>query len=527
MAAALRQHDDSTLSAGPTSAPVLSSPSSPGDTRFGRDLCTRIHGVWYDLSKFASVHPGGPVALQLACGRDATVLLHAHHPFANARRLGALLATMRAAPAMQAQLDRDFPDALEPLPEGYAFDLRNAASRLGLGIEGGGGGALDPFEADVKALFRKYFEAEAQRRGVSFREAMKCPPERWLLFVALGVAAVLLGALPMLSAWPPSLVIGPTLMWFWQVNFFHDAAHFALSSDWRVNSLLSYLAPWFSSPLEWYHQHVIGHHVYTNVPERDPDLYHSRLAWRFQRSTKWLPAHAAMQWTTPLVWAVAVPSLALVRPFTTRATMSYNDCVRLWRVSRARLAAHIAGRVATALFVWGWPFVAFAGRSYPLSTTLAFSLVPYPVFSLWFMLCSQINHHSPETSEAHDANWYRHQVVTSQDVAPSSFVAFLVSGGLNLQIEHHLFPAVNHWHLRALQPKVQALCKRHGLHYPISQSFAEAVAKIWSHMAELSRKDASERAGIKAHTSRSRTEPHRVRAEYHDRDGHQRVRIPH
>ena len=163
-----------------------------------------------------------------------------------------------------------------------------------------------------------------------------------------------------------------------------------------------------------------------------------------------------MEWTTPLVWAVAVPSLALVRPLTTRLTMSYNDCVRLWVISPARLALHLLGRAATAAFVWGWPFVAFAGRGYPLSTTLLFSLAPYPVFSLWFMLCSQINHHSIETSEAHNANWYRHQVLTSQDVAPQSFLAFLISGGLNLQIEHHLFPTINHWHLRALQPKVRA-----------------------------------------------------------------------
>ena len=379
----------------------------------------RIHGVWYDASRFSQHHPGGPLALQLGVGRDATVLFHAHHPFADARALAALLAGMRVPDAAgQAALDRAYPTALVPLPEGYAFDLRSAAASIGAAPPPSSSGSssssssaassvsslaappVDGFEADVKALFREYFEAEAARRGISFREATKCPPERWLLFAALGAAAALLGVLPLYRAWLPSLVLGPTLLWIWQVNFFHDAAHFAVSSDWRVNALLSYLAPWFSSPLEWYHQHVIGHHVYTNVPERDPDLYHSRLLWRFQRSSKWLPPHAAMEWTTPLVWAVAVPSLAIVRPFTTRLTMSYNDCVQLWQVSPARLAVHFAGRVATAAFVWGWPFVAFAGRGYALSTTLAFAIVPYLVFSLWFMLCSQINHHSPETSEA-------------------------------------------------------------------------------------------------------------------------------
>jgi delta11-fatty-acid desaturase len=458
----------------------------------------RIHGAWYDASPSAWAHPGGPVALQLGVGRDATVLFHAHHPFTDARRLQSLLAGMRVAdPAAQAALDRAFPDALVPLPEGYEFDMRAAAQRLGLGDKGAAPAAADPFETDVKALVADYLAAEAARRGVSLRDAAKQPPERWALFWLLGALAMLGGVLPLYWAWTPAVVIGPTLLWVWQVNFFHDAAHFSISSDWRLNAFLSYLAPWFSSPLEWYHQHVIGHHVYTNVPERDPDLYHSRLLWRFQRSSKWLPAHAFMEWTTPLVWAVAVPSLALVRPLTTRLTMSYNDCVQLWRVSPARLALHLLGRAATAAFVWGWPFVAFAGRGYPLSKTLLFSLAPYPVFSLWFMLCSQINHHSPETSEARHANWYRHQVMTSQDVAPQSFLAFVVSGGLNLQIEHHLFPALNHWHLRRLQPKVQALCRKHGVHYPQSASFGEAVGKIWEHMHELADPQASARAGVK------------------------------
>jgi delta11-fatty-acid desaturase len=504
----------------------------------------RIHGSWYDASRFA--HPGGPVALQLGLGRDATVLFHAHHPLTDARRLQQLLAGMRVEDAAaQAALDRAYPDALVPLPEGYDFDLRAAAQRLGLGPGGAAPAPVDPFEADVKALVADYLAGEARRRGISPREAAKQPPERWALFWLLGALALLGGVLPLYLAWPPAVLLGPTLLWVWQVNFFHDAAHFSISSDWRVNALLSYLAPWFSSPLEWYHQHVIGHHIYTNVPERDPDLYHSRLLWRFQRASKWLPAHAAMEWTTPLIWAVAVPSLALVRPLTTRLSMSYNDCVRLWVVSPARLALHLLGRAATAAFVWGWPFAAFAGRGYPLSTTLLFSLVPYAVFSLWFMLCSQINHHSIETSEARSANWYRHQVLTSQDVAPQSFLAFIVSGGLNLQIEHHLFPAVNHWHLRALQPKVrggrrphvhalrarararassssssssflslslphmharpstlrgpqvQALCKKHGVHYPISVSFAEAVGKIWAHMHELADPDASSKGGVK------------------------------
>jgi fatty acid desaturase len=451
----------------------------------GNDVFTRIHGSWYDLRRFSSFHPGGPIALQLSYGRDSTLLFHSHHPFTDPVKLGAMLQSMKASPEAQARLNKEFPEALIPLPEGFEFDIRHAASSLGLSsIET----RMDPFEAELKQLYRSYFEEESKRRNVSFREASKCVPERWLISILLGFAAIFLGVIPMVNGYIPGIIIAPTLVWVWQVNYFHDAAHFSVSTDWRVNAFWSYLAPWFSSPFEWYHQHVIGHHIFTNIPDRDPDLYHSRLVWRFQHRDLWIPVHAAMYYLTLVFWSVATSSLAFVRPITTTITKDYNKCVRIWRTSVLRYAVHFIGRILTAALVFLWPLLAFEGKNYPLSKILAFSIIPNIIFSLWFMLCSQVNHHSDETSEAHDSNWYRHQVVTSQNVAPESFFAFIISGGLNLQIEHHLFPMVNHWHLIKLQPHVQALCVKHGVHYTRSESFLEAVIKIWSHMSIMKKK---------------------------------------
>ena len=65
-----------------------------------------------------------------------------------------------------------------------------------------------------------------------------------------------------------TLLATPITYWIFGVNVFHDASHFALSRDWRINCLGTYVGWWFSSPLEWYHQHVIGHHAYPNIPHR-------------------------------------------------------------------------------------------------------------------------------------------------------------------------------------------------------------------------------------------------------------------
>jgi delta11-fatty-acid desaturase len=107
------------------------------------------------------------------------------------------------------------------------------------------------------------------------------------------------------------------------------------------------------------------------------------------------------------------------------------------------------------------------------------------LFSLQFMACSQVNHLTPDCAHASSTNYYRHQIVTAQDFMVHSPLAFWLSGGLNLQIEHHLFPTVCHCHLRQLQPKVQALCEKHGVPYAVARSYADAYALHKQHTSDM------------------------------------------
>jgi fatty acid desaturase len=54
--------------------------------------------------------------------------------------------------------------------------------------------------------------------------------------------------------------------------------------------------------------------------------------------------------------------------------------------------------------------------------------------------------------------------------------------GLNMQVEHHLFPSVNHCHLHRLVPRVRALCAKHKVPYPESTSMFEALKKHVHHL---------------------------------------------
>lgn len=81
-----------------------------------------------------------------------------------------------------------------------------------------------------------------------------------------------------------------------------------------------------------------------------------------------------------------------------------------------------------------------------------------------------------------DNNWAVHQLYTTSDYAPKSKIFSLFIGGLNYQVEHHLFPNISHIHYSKISNIVQAKAKEYGLPYHVNKSFAQAV---WQHIKML------------------------------------------
>ena len=111
-------------------------------------LLTRIHGKWYDLSNFK--HPGGPVALGLAKGRDATALFESHHYFIPRKKLLQILAKYEVPPDEAATLS-----TLDKRDNGQPYDWS--------GID------KDGFAIELRELVVDYFTTLANERGIRRR----------------------------------------------------------------------------------------------------------------------------------------------------------------------------------------------------------------------------------------------------------------------------------------------------------------------------------------------------------------------
>lgn len=203
---------------------------------------------------------------------------------------------------------------------------------------------------------------------------------------------------------------------------------------------------------------------------------------REHKSVKWRPVHKHQHGASfYFVWSVAV-GLGMQVLSDVRANLkgSYNNVVPYQKLEPARLYAHVIGRALYVGTLFVWPYYAF-----PFWKGFIFAVVPICLFSWSFMLNSQINHLTESTAHASSPNFLKHQVLTAQDFGVGRMWCNWYSGGLNQQIEHHMFPCVNHCHLPALAPKVEAICAKHGVQYNKVSGYREAMASHLRHTEKM------------------------------------------
>jgi len=413
----------------------------------------------------------------LKCGesRDATALFESHHPFTNRKYLESILEKHEVNPNERDDcflLDAKDKESVFQWPE---FEAKSAADKQA---------PVTDFAHELRTKVQGYLQGEAKRRGVPLLEASKCTPARKVELALL--ACIFISTLPahFRGEWW-TLLATPLTYWILGVNTFHDGSHFGLARDWRINHLGTYIGWWFSSPLVWYHQHVIGHHAYPNIPHRDPDLYHNGTFERHTKTLRHKPLHRHQASTWFPIWFIGTFAMNFLKPIQLLVTGKYNRAVGLTQYPLSRIVQHIAGRVLVFCICHVWQFFVF--DSY-LKAYL-FSAIPVGIVSLCFMVSSQMNHLTHDCIDVSDNDFYKHQVRTSHSFMDDGIfgrLTFLFTGGLNLQIEHHLFPCINHCHLPRIRPIVKATCKKYGVKYPESSGLVEAFGKYINHMRELS-----------------------------------------
>ncbi|MGP3970404.1 fatty acid desaturase family protein [Streptomyces sp. 6N223] len=270
------------------------------------------------------------------------------------------------------------------------------------------------------------------------------------------------------AGWTAFALLGPT-WWqllvaaflgavFTQTAFIgHDAGHHQIAASKRVNDLLGRLHGNLLIGLSyrWWISKHNRHHAHPNQVDRDPDIANGALAFtedhaRARRGPHaWLARHQAWLFFPMLLLEGFNLHFAAVRSLLTRA-----GAPRRTRLAEGGLlAAHVVGYLA-ALFLVLSPVQA-----------VCFLLVQQGLFGL-YMGCSFAPNHKgmPVFAKDDRTDFLRRQVLTSRNIRGRRLTDFAL-GGLNYQIEHHLFPSMPRPNLGRAQQIVRAFCARHGIPY--------------------------------------------------------------
>ena len=296
----------------------------------------------------------------------------------------------------------------------------------------------------------------------------------------------------------PAAIALPFVAWLLAANASHDATHFALFRWSFANELAGLAAaPLIYNTGVWVHQHVIAHHVHTNVHGRDFDLHHQAPFTRLHDAEPWKPGHAGQAAfilvTAPLscfVQCTVFPArLLLGLPFMGQPEQGDGGGVRGAATAAAplalRLRAAMAVQLALTLVVAVYPALRWGFSA----ATSAWALWPFVVSSTLFMAITQVSHVQDAAqrgpAEEPSVHWAERMVATSVDYSQDSHLVTFLTGGLNMQGLHHCAPTLPSSRFIEAYPIYRALAVKHGLQVHEAANFGQALGSYWKHIRNL------------------------------------------
>ena len=293
-----------------------------------------------------------------------------------------------------------------------------------------------------------------------------------VLLLAAGWAAFVLAGN---SWWQLGVAVFLAVM-FTQVGFLgHDAGHRQIAGSRRVSYVLGILLGNLGIGLSygWWVAKHNRHHAHPNTVGADPDIAMSVLAFtpaqaRASRGLSRLVFRYQAYLFFPLLLGEAVSlHVASIRALASRKSRGRP-------AEAALLAAHLAGYLTIVFLVL------------PPVKAVTFILVQQGLFGLYLGASFAPNHKGmPILDEGDRSDFLRRQVLTSRNVR-GGWLTDLALGGLNYQVEHHLFPSMPRANLRRSQPLIREFCEQRGVPY-CETSLADSYVQALRHLSTVGR----------------------------------------
>jgi linoleoyl-CoA desaturase len=270
-------------------------------------------------------------------------------------------------------------------------------------------------------------------------------------------------------------------------NVMHDGAHGSFSKYKWLNELaglsLNFLG---ANNFMWKSKHNVIHHAYTNIDGVDDDI-DAKPFLRLCETQKHYKMHKYQHWYFWFAYSLLYIYWIFVTDYKKYfrgkvgemplAKMHLSDHISFWAFKLLHIGLFVALPIYTIGFS-GW-----------VTGFLVYALFAGFVLSIVFQLAHTVEHtHFPVpdavTSKLED-EWAVHQIKTTANFATKNKLVSWLVGGLNFQIEHHLFPKISHVHYPAISQIIKKACQEYGITYIEYPRVRYAVASHVKYLRHL------------------------------------------
>jgi len=270
------------------------------------------------------------------------------------------------------------------------------------------------------------------------------------------------------------------------LSVMHDANHGSYSESSWVNRLMAHSMTIIGgSPFTWKVQHNFLHHTYTNIYELDEDI-DDKPFLRLSPHGELKSYHRFQHHYAMFLYSLATISWILMKDFKQMVHYHREGLTQKCGFKPTRETIFLIGtKILYVMYAVVLPIALGVAWWAVLIGFVLMHMLAGVVITTIFQLAHVVEgpeHFTPEKTGTMENTWAIHQLKTTANFARNNWFITWFVGGLNFQIEHHLFPHVCHVHYKKISEIVKKTAQECNLSYFEHQTFTKAVA---SHLRVL------------------------------------------
>lgn len=276
------------------------------------------------------------------------------------------------------------------------------------------------------------------------------------------------------------------------MSVMHDAIHGAFSKKQKVNDWVGYSLNLLGASISnWKLQHNLLHHTYTNIVSHDEDIK-PRVGLKFNPNIKTKKIHrfqflyAFLFYGIITIYWVLAKDLVQFIQFSRKGINknSKGENVILFLKMTHMKLWYFGIFLALPIFVLGFSPV------FIITGFLLMHFIAGLILTLIFQLAHTVevtSHPQPNSSGVIENDWAIHQMNTTVNFSKDNRLLSWYVGGLNFQVEHHLFPKICHVHYPAIAPIVKKTAEEFGVPYLENPTLIQALGSHFRFLQDMGR----------------------------------------